>query len=75
VSGTLAREELESLRSDGLSDARREDFRASARATRAWEARHPTDLEGILAWIDALRAALGDPPVDRRRWREGVHRI
>jgi hypothetical protein len=61
--------ELEALREDALSEAARRDFRASARATAEWERAHPTTLEGILEWIDQLRAAFGDPPVDRRPWR------
>jgi hypothetical protein len=63
------REELESLRADGISAARRAEFRVAEEATRAWDRAHPADLEAILAWIDELRALFGDPPVDRTPWR------
>ena len=71
----LGPKELESLREDGLSEARREQFRASAAATARWDREHPTDLAGILDWIDQLRAAFGDPPADRRRWRGADFRL
>jgi len=67
--------ELESLREDGLSPARRREFRDSARAARQWEQAHTPGLEGILAWIDQLRALLGDPPVSRRPWRGSDFRL
>jgi hypothetical protein len=66
---------LDALREDALSEAAWRDFRASARATAAWHRAHPTTLDGILDWIDQLRAAFGDPPVDRRPWRGGDFRI
>ena len=61
--------ELASLREDGLCEARRREFRASARATTAWEHAHPTDVEATLDWIHQLRSIFGDPPVDRTPWR------
>jgi hypothetical protein len=63
------RRELDSLREDGLSEARRRELRASARATTAWESAHPTDIEATLDWIEQLRSIFGDPPVDRTPWR------
>jgi len=69
------RAELESLREEGLSAARRREFRDSARATRRWERAHAPDLEAILEWIDELRALLGDPPVERRPWRGSDFRL
>lgn len=71
----LTVEERESFVSDGLSEARRRDFDASDRACREWERAHPISIEGILAWIDQLRAAFGDPPVDRTPWRGDDFRI
>jgi len=68
-------EELASLREDGLSEARRREFQASARATAAWERMHGADLEAILDWIDQLRSIFGDPPVDRTPWRGGDFRL
>lgn len=62
-------EELESLREETRSVERRRALRESARATARWDRRHPTDLVGVLAWIEELRALFGDPPVDRRPWR------
>ena len=68
-------EELEAMREDALSEAVRRDFRASAEATARWNRAHPTDVAGILDWIDQLRGAFGDPPVDRRPWRGEDFRI
>jgi hypothetical protein len=67
--------ELESLRAQPLSAAERAEWRASARATAAWDRRHAADVDAILAWIDGLRAAFGDPPVDRRPWRGDDFRL
>jgi len=68
-------EELESLREDGVSLAMRRELRASARATEQWDRAHPTDLAAILDWIEQLRQAFGDPPVDRRPWRGNDFRL
>lgn len=68
-------EELESLRQDGLSERRRREFRAAERATSRWDRAHPVGLEGILHWIDELRALFGDPPADRTPWRGGDFRL
>jgi hypothetical protein len=68
-------EELASLREDGLSETLRREFRASARATAAWEREHGADLEAILDWIDQLRSIFGDPPVDRTPWRGSDFRL
>jgi hypothetical protein len=68
-------EELASLREDGLSDALRREFQASARATAAWERAHGADLEATLDWIDQLRGVFGDPPVDRTPWRGSDFRL
>jgi hypothetical protein len=70
-----SREELREMREQGLSDEARSAFRASARAVEAWERAHPVDVEGILDWIDQLRALFGDPPVDRTPWRGDDFRI
>ncbi len=69
------RDELESLREDGLSGERRRDFAAAARAVAAWEQAHPVGLEGILAFVDGLRALFGDPPVGREPWRGSDYRL
>jgi hypothetical protein len=71
----LAPEELESLREDGLSAARREAFRASARAVARWDEEHAADVDAILDWIDQLRALFGDAPVDHRAWRGADFRL
>ena len=68
-------EELASLREDGLSEARRREFQASARATAEWERRHGAGLEEILDWIEQLRSIFGDPPVDRTPWRGSDFRL
>jgi hypothetical protein len=68
-------EELETLRQDGLATDRQRDFAAAARAATHWERAHPQGLEGILAFVDGLRALFGDPPVDRRPWRGTDFRI
>jgi hypothetical protein len=68
------REELAEMR-ELLSPEVRERFAASRRAVAAWERAHPTDIAGILGWVDQLRALFGDPPVDRRRWRGDDFRL
>jgi hypothetical protein len=68
-------EELASLREDGLSETLRREFRASARATAAWEREHGADLEAILDWIDQLRSIFGEPAVDRTPWRGNDFRL
>ena len=67
--------ELESLREDGLDPARGRAFADAERACRRWERDHPMDLEGLLAWIEQLRAAFGDAPVDRTPWRGDDFRL
>ena len=71
----LSREELESMRADGLSSERRAELREAERAGRAWEVAHPMDLGSVLDWIDALRAAFGEPEVDRTPWRGDDFRL
>jgi hypothetical protein len=68
-------DELESLREAGLSRALRREFQASARASGAWERAHPTGVEALLDWVEELRLAFGDPPVDRRPWRGSDFRL
>jgi hypothetical protein len=68
-------EELESMRDDALSEASRRAFRASAEATARWDRAHPQDVTDILDWIEQLRQAFGDPPVDRRPWRGNDFRL
>ena len=67
--------ELEAFRTEGLSDSRREEFRRSKQATARWERAHAAGLDAVLDWIDALRAAFGDPPVNRRPWRGDDFRL
>jgi len=67
--------ELAGFREDGLSEARRRDFEESARICAEWDRAHPVSLEGILDWIDQLRALFGDPPVDPTPWRGDDFRI
>lgn len=69
----LTREQLEEMREDGLSPDVRKAFEVAERATDAWErergrAQSQLGIEEILDWIDELRAAFGDPEVDRRPW-------
>lgn len=71
----IRREELETLRDDGLSPDRQRDFTEAARAATDWERTHPQGIEGILAFVDGLRALFGDPPVDRRPWQGDDFRI
>jgi hypothetical protein len=68
-------DDLEAFRQEGLSKARRDAFRAAAEAEVAWDRAHPVDLEGILAFIDQLRALFGDPPVDRAPWQGNDFRL
>jgi hypothetical protein len=68
-------EELESMREDGLSAEMRRQFQASAEATARWDRAHPQDVTDILDWIEQLRQAFGDPPVDRRPWRGNDFRL
>jgi hypothetical protein len=63
-----SREELEAMRADAGSEERRRAFAESQRAAERWRREHPAGLEGALAWIEELRRAFGDPPVDRRPW-------
>jgi hypothetical protein len=61
--------DLEEFRDDALSPEVKAEFAASDRAVEAWERENPTSIEGILDWIDQLRAAFGDPEPDRTPWR------
>jgi hypothetical protein len=71
-----SREELESLRADGLSAERRRALRAAARASADPDVpRGARGVEAILDWIDELRALFGDPAVDRRPWRGSDFRL
>lgn len=67
--------DLEEFRDDALSPATRASFAASESATRAWERANPTSLEGMLDWIDQLRAVFGDAEPDRTRWPGDDFRI
>jgi hypothetical protein len=67
--------ELEEFRDDALSEEARRAFRDSAQATARWERAHPLDVDAILDWIDQLREAFGDPPLDRRPWRGNDFRL
>ena len=71
----LTRDELETLRDDGLAPERKRDFAAAARAIAAWERAHPVGIEGILAFVEGLRALFGDPPVSREPWRGSDFRL
>ncbi|MCC6640468.1 MAG: hypothetical protein IT386_04790 [Deltaproteobacteria bacterium] len=70
-----SREELETLRDDGLSADRRRDFLAAHRAVAAWERAHPQGLDGILSFVEGLRVLFGDPPVNREPWRGDDFRL
>ena len=67
--------ELSGLLEDGLSEARRRDFEESARICADRDRAHPVSLEGILDWIDQLRALFGEPCVDRTPWQGDDFRI
>jgi hypothetical protein len=70
------REELESLREDGVSPERRRALRESSRAGAQIETlRGGAGIEAILAWVDELRAAFGDPPTNLRPWRGSDFRL
>jgi hypothetical protein len=69
----LPREQLEEMREDGASQSLRDAFTAAERASNEWErhrgrAQSQLGIEEILDWIDELRAAFGEPDVDRRPW-------
>ena len=68
-------EDLEAMREDALSEPARRAFRASAEATARWDRAHPLDVNAILDWIEQLRQAFGDAPVDRRPWRGNDFRL
>jgi hypothetical protein len=73
---TRARDdELDAMHEDVLAEAERRDLAAAARATERWDRAHPTTLDSTLAWVEQLRAAFGDPPVDRRPWRGADFRL
>jgi hypothetical protein len=64
-----SRQELDSLREDGLSPERRGALRESARVGDETEGlRGGPGIEAILDWIDELRALFGDPPPNLRPW-------
>ena len=71
----LSDQELAEFLEEGLSEARRRDFDASLRACEAWDRAHPVTLEGVLDWIDQLRATFGEPEVDRTPWRGDDFRL
>jgi hypothetical protein len=71
----LSEAEVAELREAARSESLPGAWRASARACTAWDRAHPLTLEDALDWIDALRAAFGDPPVDRTPWRAEDLRI
>ena len=71
----LSDAEIREMLEDVRSPAVRANFAASARACDAWEREHPVTIEGILDWIDQLRALFGDPPVDPAPWRGDDFRI
>jgi hypothetical protein len=58
-----------------LVDGSDDEFAASRRAVEAWQRAHPVSFTGLLAWIDALRAVFGDPPIDRCPTRGDDYRI
>ena len=60
--------DLEEFRDEAMSPAAKAEWQASARAVEAWERAHPVSPDAILSWIDQLREAFGDPPVDRTPW-------
>jgi hypothetical protein len=60
--------DLEEFRDEALSPEAKAAWAASARAVEAWERANPVSLEAILAWVDQLREAFGEPPVDRTPW-------
>lgn len=72
MSGLSEQEKAEILE-DAVS--LRRDFAESARICEAWDRAHPVTLEGILDWIDQLRAAFGEPEVDRTPWRGEDFRV
>lgn len=65
----LSEAEREELVRESRDAALRASFAESARVCEAWERAHPVGLEGILEWIDQLRALFGEPPVDGTPWR------
>ncbi len=65
--------DLEEFRDEALSPEARAEWVGSARAVEAWERAHPVSVDAILGWIDQLREAFGEPPVDRAPWR--AHRF
>ena len=71
----LTERDYAELREDVLSEERRREFDASVRACEAWDRAHPVTLEGVLAWIDQIRAAFGEPQVDRTPWRGDDFRL
>ena len=60
--------ELEEMRDHALDARTRENFRRSEAAVRSWERAHPTTLDQTLDWIEQMRRAFGDMPVDTEPW-------
>lgn len=71
----MKREALEEMRRDASSPERSAAFAASRAAEERWRREHPTSLAGVLEWIESLREAFGDPPVDRTPWRGSDFRL
>jgi hypothetical protein len=61
-------EELQEFLAESRSPERERALREAAAKLRLWEQSHPHTLDGILDWIDQLRAIFGEPPVDPRPW-------
>ncbi len=58
-----------------LVEGSAEEFAASRDAVEAWQRAHPVSFADLLAWVDALRAVFGDPPIDRRPTSGDDYRI
>jgi len=71
----LSAAEIEELLRDARDPERTRAFAESARICEEWDRAHPVGLEGILDWIEQLRALFGDPPVDRTPWRGDDFRL
>ena len=71
----MSAEDLAEFRAEAFDPERTRAFAESARICEEWDRAHPVGLEGILDWIDQLRALFGDPPVDRTPWRGDDFRL
>lgn len=67
--------ELDEMREHALEPATRENFRRSEAVVRRQEREHPTTLDGMLDWIEQIRRAFGDMPVEREPWRGSDFRL